>query len=163
MIILAAAMGLNNELGQENGVPLWNLPDEYGRFRESIRNHPIIFGRKSFDVVKKPLEDSLNIVITRQKNYDGNGAVVVHGLGEAIKTAEKERDDIYVVGGGYIFDMAIKIADRMEISVIDATFPDATAFFPKFSTARWKLISSRKHGKDNRHAYSFDFQVWERR
>lgn len=162
MIILAAAMGLNHELGQENGIPLWNLPDEYNRFRESIRNHPVIFGRKSYDVVKTPLEDSLNIVITHQENYDGRGAIVVHSLDEAIRVAEKEGADIYVVGGGYIFNMALPIADRMEISIIDAIFPTATAFFPKFSTDRWQIIFSERHEKDSHHAYPFEFQVWER-
>ncbi|MBW7890217.1 MAG: dihydrofolate reductase [Chitinophagaceae bacterium] len=163
MIILAAAMGLHHELGQESGAPLWNLPDEYNRFRQSIRNHPVIFGRKSFDVVKTPLEDSLNIVITRQENYDGHGAVVVHSLDEAIGVAKKEGTDIYVVGGGYIFDMAIGLADRMEISVIEARFPDANAFFPEFSTDQWELISSERHETDSRHAYPFEFQIWRRR
>lgn len=61
MIILAAAAGLNNELGKEDGVPLWDLPDGYNRFRAQIKSHPIIMGRKSFDVIKEPLENSLNI------------------------------------------------------------------------------------------------------
>src|SRR5690625_4617669 len=115
MIILAAAIGLENELGKEDGVPLWDLPDEYGRFRESIRSHPIIMGRKSFDVIEKPLQGSLNIVITRKTNYDGRGATVVHSLEEALKKAEPA-DKIYVIGGGEIFKTAIQIADKMEIS-----------------------------------------------
>ncbi len=161
MIILAAAVGRNNELGRESGVPLWDLPDEYWRFRESIVSHPIIIGRKSYDVIKEPLPDSLNIVITRQKDYDGNGAVVVHTLEEALKVAEN-KGDVFIIGGGGIFRLAINIADRIEISRIEADFPEATAFFPEFSTDQWRLISSERHETDEHHAYPFVFEIWER-
>lgn len=162
MIILAAAMGLNNELGRENGKPLWDLPDEYANFREQIKSHPIIMGRKSFDVIKEPLPNSLNIVTTRQKSYNGNGAIVVNTLEDAIKAAQPAKV-IYIIGGGEVFKEAIKLADKMELTSIDATFPDAEAFFPKFSEDEWKLISSKKHEQDEQHAYSFVYQTWIRK
>lgn len=159
MIILAAAVGANNELGRASGEPLWNLPDEYQRFRESIRGYPIIIGRKSFDVIKIPIPESLNIVVTRNKDYDANGAVIADSLTEALEKAQPAKK-IYVIGGGGIFKLAIPLADRIEISRIAATFPDATAFFPEFYADKWELISAEKHKADHRHAYSFTFQVW---
>lgn len=162
MIVLAAAMGLNNELGQESGVPLWDLPDEFGRFKESIVGRPIIMGRKSFDVVKKPIPFSKNIVITRNKDYDGNGAMVVNSLELALNEAGNH-SDVYVIGGGDIFRMALPFADKMEISVIDAQFPDANAFFPDFDKEEWILAYTEKHEKDERHAYAFTFQAWVRK
>ncbi len=155
-------MGQNFELGTDDGVPLWDLPDEYNRFRESIRHHPIILGRKSYDVVGSPLEDSLNIVVTRNKSYDAKGAIVAHSLEEALEKAGFGRD-VFVIGGGDIFEMAIGVADRMELSLIDAVFPKAEAFFPKFSTNDWQLVHAEKHEKDERHAYSFTFQIWMRK
>lgn len=160
-IILAAAFGKNYELGTESGAPLWNLPDEYNRFRESIRSFPIIIGRKSFDVIRQPLEDSLNIVVTHRNDYNGHGALVVHSIEEAIAAA-KPAEKIYIIGGGDIFKMAMDFADRMEISRIDKAFTGANAFFPRFSTEKWKLISNQRHEIDERHAYAFDFEVWER-
>lgn len=154
MIILAAAVGLNNELGREDGKPLWDLPDEYATFREHIRLNPVIMGRKSFDVIGKPLEDSLNIVITRQKNYDGKGAIVVHSLEDAIRHAGTS-PKIFVIGGGEIFKMAIEMADRIEISRINGFFPSATAFFPQFSPDDWEPVLIDKHAKDDRHAFSY--------
>lgn len=162
MIILAAAVGLNNELGRESGEPLWNLPDEYARFRASIRSHSIIMGRKSFDVIGKPLEDSLNIVITRQEKEGKNGEIIVHNLGDAIKKAGSGKD-IYVIGGGEIFEIAIKVADKMELSRIDGLFSESTVFFPEFSEEKWGLISAEKQEKDERHAYSFTYEIWIRK
>lgn len=159
MIILAAAMGVNNELGKDDGKPLWDLPDEYANFRKQIKFHPVVMGRKSFDVIQKPLPDSLNIVITRKKEYNGNGAIVVNTLEEAIKAAQPA-GTIYVIGGGEIFNIAINLADKMELSRIDGTFPDADAFFPEFSENDWQLTSSVKHEKDEHHAYSFVYQTW---
>lgn len=161
MIILAAAIGLNDELGRESGKPLWDLPDEYNRFRESIRFHPVIMGRKSYDVVGTPLPDSLNIVITHQDRYDSKGALVVHSLSEAIERASGA-NAAYIIGGGIVFQEAIRLADRMEISRIEGTFPDATAFFPKFSLSEWQLVTSVRHEKGQKHAYAFNFEVWIR-
>ncbi|MBN9350800.1 MAG: dihydrofolate reductase [Chitinophagaceae bacterium] len=161
MIVLAAAFGLNNELGTEDGKPLWNLPDEYNRFRESILGHPIILGRKSWDVVGEPIPGSLNIVITRRTDYAGKGVIVTHSIEEALEKAGSNKS-VYVIGGGDIFNLSMKYANRLEVSRIDAYFPDATAFFPEISKYDWKLTSSEKHGKDARHAYSFEFQIWER-
>lgn len=162
MIILAAAVGLKNELGRESGEPLWDLPDEYWRFRDSIKNHPIIIGRKSYDVINRPLPDSLNIVVTRNTNYNGNGALVVNSLEAALEKVKNE-EIVYIIGGGGLFEHAIKIADKIEISRIEAIFPEATAFFPSFSEEDWKLIFSQRHDRDTRHAYAFTFEVWVRK
>lgn len=162
MITLIAAFGKNHELGRDSGKPLWQLPDEYSRFRLLIKGHPIIMGRKSFDVIEKPLDDSLNIVVTRKKDYDGNGAVVVHSLKDAIATAG-DSDEIFVIGGGQIFSEAIDVADKMELSLIDATFPDADAFFPDFDKNDWELTSSVKHEIDDDHSYVFHYNTWVRK
>lgn len=159
MIILAAAVGLNHELGRKDGKPLWDLPDEYNQFREHIRSHPIIMGRRSFDVIKEPLKGSLNIVVTRQKDYDGKGAVVVHSLGEALQEVESEKI-IYVIGGGEIFKEIIGRADKIELSRIQGTFPEADVFFPEFSADKWQLITSERHEKDKRNSYSFTCETW---
>lgn len=162
MIILAAAYGKNYELGRVSGVPLWDLPDEYWRFRESIKGHPIILGRKSFDVIKEPIAESVNIVVTRRKDFSHTGVTIAHSLGEAIERAGAA-DKIFVIGGGDIFKIAIKIADRIEVSKIEASFPEATTFFPEISPVEWKLISTEYHDKDSRHAFAFTFQVWMRK
>ncbi|HTO16017.1 MAG TPA: dihydrofolate reductase [Edaphocola sp.] len=162
MIILAAAFGNNFELGQNGANPLWNLPDEYNRFIKSIEHHPIIMGRKSYDVVENPIDNCLNIVVTNKEDYNGNGAVVVNSLEKAFEVAKGDKD-IYVIGGGVIFEEVIKFADRMELSRIEGTFPTADAFFPRFSEEEWQLISAERHEKDENHKYAFTFQVWERR
>ncbi len=162
MIVFIAAVGANNELGRADGKPLWHLPDEYNRFRKIIRNHPIIMGRKSFDVIVHPLEDSLNIIITHQKKYHPKGVLVVNTLEQAIQNAGST-NEIYVIGGGEIFKLALSEASRMEISRIDGTFPEADAFFPEFSLQDWKLIATQRHEKDQHHAFSFTYQTWVRK
>lgn len=119
-------------------------------------------GRKSYDVIGKPLEDSVNIIITRNKTYQAPGAVVVHSLDDAINVAG-DADKIYVIGGGEIFNRAILVADRMETSVIQSSFTGANAYFPSFSKDDWTLISDDHHPKDSRHAFAFDFQIWKRK
>lgn len=162
MIVFAAAFGQRHEMAGPTEKPLWDLPDEYNRFRASLKGYPVIMGRKSYDVVKEPLPGSKNIVVTRKKDYDGNGAVVVHSIEEALEEAG-DAEKIYIIGGGKIFEATLDKADRLEVSRIAATFPEATVFFPHFSEEEWKLVSKEHHPVDNKHAYAFHFEVWERR
>lgn len=161
-IILAAAFGKNYELGTNSGVPLWNLPDEYNRFRKSIRSYPVIMGRKSYDVIKNPLEGSRNIVITRNPSYRREGVTVVHNYEDAV-TAAIPAEKIYVIGGSDIFRIAIKTAGRLEVSRIDNTFNGADVYFPEISKEEWELVSSERHETDKQHLYPFNFEIWQRK
>lgn len=161
MITLIAAAGENNELGKNNDLP-WHLPDDFKRFKKITSNHFIIMGRKTFESFPNPLPNRVHIVITTDRDYAKEGAVVVHSMDEALEKARSKKD-VFIIGGGEIFKLALPIADKIELTRIHATFPDADTFFPKFSKEEWKLISEEKHKKDEKHNYSFTFETWVRK
>ncbi len=161
MTTLIAAAGENNELGRNNDL-LWHLPDDFKRFKKITSHHFIIMGRKTFESFPNPLPTRVHIVITTNKNYGKEGAVVVHSLEEAIEKAASKKD-IFVIGGGEIFKLALDIADKIELTRVHATFDDADTFFPEFSKEEWKLISEEKHEKDAKHKYAFTYETWVRK
>lgn len=161
MITLIAAAGENNELGKDNDL-LWHLPDDFKRFKKLTSHHFIIMGRKTFESFPKPLPNRVHIVITTNRNYGKEGAVVVHTLDEALEKAASTKD-IFVIGGGEIFDMALEVADKIELTRVHGTFEDADTFFPEFSKDEWELISEEKHGKDDKHKYAFTYETWIRK
>jgi len=115
----------------KNNTLIWHLPADLKRFKELTTGNVIIMGRKTFDSIGRPLPNRLNIVITRQTNYQQEGVIIVHSLEEAILKAKSlHRGDIYIVGGAEIYQMAMKLADEIEVTLLHDIF-DGDAFFPE--------------------------------
>ena len=159
MVIMIAAAAENNALGKDNQL-LWHLPDDFKRFKQITTGHPIIMGRKTFESFPSPLPNRQHVVITRQKNYNTPGCDVVSSLSNAFKTANKS-DEVFIIGGGEIYHLALPYADKIELTRVHAEF-EADAFFPKLNLAEWQLIKSEFHPKDDRHQYNFSYDTYVR-
>ena len=157
---MIAAAGENNALGKDNDL-VWHLPDDFRRFKALTTGHYIIMGRKTFESFPKPLPNRTHVVITRQKDYQREGAVVVHSLKDALETAQEDPQP-FIIGGGEIFDMGLKVTEKIELTRVHADF-EADAFFPELDLDQWELVSSEYHGKDERHNYDFTFLTYVRR
>lgn len=158
MITMIAAAGENNELGKDNDL-LWHLPDDFKRFKQLTTGHHIIMGRKTFETFPKPLPNRTHIVITRNKNYESEGAVVVHDMKEALKLAEKDEQP-FIIGGGEIYQMGLPFSAKIELTRVHGSFEGADTFFPNFSKDEWQLTAETEHGKDEKHDYAFSYQTW---
>lgn len=159
MITLIAAAGANNELGKDNDL-VWHLPDDFKRFKSLTTGHHIIMGRKTFESFPKPLPHRTHVVITRNKDYQKEGAIVVHSMEEALEIA-KEDPQPFIIGGGEIYTLGIGFSDKIELTRVDGNF-EADAFFPKINLDNWKLISEVSHPKDEKHQYAFSYQTFVR-
>lgn len=157
MIIAIAAIGLNNELGKDNQL-IWHLPNDFKRFKTLTTGHYIIMGRKTFESFPKPLPNRTHVIITRQKNYTAENCIVVDSLKKAIAICPKD-EDVYIIGGGEIYNQSIDFADKLEITKVFHSF-EADTFFPEIDTAKWELVSEEFHPKDEKHAYAFCFQTY---
>lgn len=91
-ISLIAAISENNVIGRDNDLP-WNIPEDLKRFKEITSGHPVIMGRKTYESIGRLLPKRTNIIITRDKNYVVNNAVIVNSLDEAIEQAKKSIHD----------------------------------------------------------------------
>ena len=160
MVILIAAIANNNALGKDNQL-LWHLPDDFKRFKAVTSGHYIIMGRKTFESFPKPLPNRTHVVITRQKDYHPEGCIVVDSIEKALEISP-EGQDVFVIGGGEIYNLAMRFADKLDITKVHADF-DADVYFPEISPEDWKLESSEFHPKDDRHAYDFTFSAFIRK
>ena len=160
MITLIAAIGENNELGKNNKM-LWHLPDDFKRFKKVTTGHAVIMGRKTYESLgKKALPKRTNVVITRDRNYEGGCAIVVDSLKKALRVIHDP--DPYIIGGGEIYRQALKIADRLDLTIVHDTF-EADTFFPEFDKKDWQEVSREFHPKDNKHAYDFSFVSYQKK
>ena len=159
MIIMIAAAAENNALGKDNKI-VWHLPDDFKRFKQLTSGHHIIMGRKTFESFPKPLPNRTHIVISQQKGYSAENCIVVNSLEKALEVAPKN-EDIFIIGGAQIYDLALNISDKLELTRVHGVF-EADAFFPKIDFQHWKMDFEEKHLKDERHNFDFTFQTYSR-
>lgn len=159
-IIVAASE--NNVIGIKNRLP-WNLPADLQFFKNTTWGFPIIMGRKTFESMGKPLKGRQNIVITRQQDYTRPGIIVVNTIADAIREAEKQDvQEIFITGGTEIFLQAFPLVNRIYLTRVHATV-NGDAFFPEINPAEWALTRSEPHAADEKHAYAFTFECWEKK
>lgn len=125
---------------------------------------PVIMGRKTFESLSgKPLQGRLNIIITRQRNWQPEGVTVVHSLDDALFVASSaDYKEVFVAGGGEIYREALLQADKIYLTRVLAA-PEADTFFPELAPDEWQLISDETFAKNEKHAYSYSFQLWTRK
>jgi dihydrofolate reductase len=164
MVSAIAALSKNRIIGRKNDLP-WKLPDDMKFFMETTKGHHVVMGRKNYDSLKgkfKPLPNRTNIILTRQNNLDAPGCIVLHDVKEALLVANKNSEtECFIIGGAEIYDIAMPHTDRLYLTEIDAVIEGDT-YFPEFNKSKWREISRVHHPADDRHAYAFDFVVYDR-
>ena len=157
--VVAAAT--NNAIGKK-GQLLWNLPNDLKFFKNTTWGMPVIMGRKTFEALNKPLAGRINIVITRQADWKAEGIITVKGFDEAFKVAEATNCmEWFIIGGGEIFKQSMDLIQRIYMTRVDVS-PDGDTFYPEIDNSVWEMISSQHFEADDKHAYSYSFEIWEK-
>jgi len=157
---MIAAAGENNALGKENDL-VWHLPDDFKRFKRLTSGHYIIMGRKTFESFPKLLPNRTHVIITRNKDYAPKDTIVVHSMEEALRVTKLD-EEVFIIGGGEIYEMGMKFAGRIELTRVHGEF-EADTYFPKIDTEQWDLVKEKFHDKDQDHDYSFTYLTYERK
>jgi len=160
-VSIIVAMDKKRGIGKSNALP-WYIPDDLKRFRKLTTGHPVIMGRKTFESIiarlGKPLPKRTNIIVTRNpqigRSWTSQDDVIIAGsLEEALDKARGvETIEIFIIGGGQIFEQSLAFVDRLYVTLVDAEF-DADVFFPDYSDFK-KAISQEK-GQSNGLSYTF--------
>jgi dihydrofolate reductase len=157
MIIMIAAVAENNALGKNNEL-VWHLPNDFKRFKSLTTGHHIIMGRKTFESFPKPLPNRTHVVITRNKNYNPEGCIVVDSIEKAISICP-ENETSFIIGGGEIYNLGLQFADQLEITRVHHSF-DADAFFPEINSNDWKEIQTEFNPIDDKHQFAYTYQTF---
>lgn len=161
---LIAARTQNNVIGKNNDLP-WHLPDDMKYFMQTTKGHHTIMGRKNYDSIPekfRPLPNRTNIVITRQVDFHAPGCIVVNTLEKSLEIARGNGEvEVFIIGGSEIYNLGFAFANKLYLTEINTTLVGDT-YFPEFNKKDWKEVSRVHHGKDERHAFDFDFVVYEK-
>lgn len=143
-IKLICAISKNNVIGKENNLP-WNIGDDLKRFKELTSNNIIVMGRKTYESIGRPLPNRRNIVLSNDTNLKIENVEVVNSSQKVLDLYNKNKgeEDLYVIGGTYIYDLFLDNCEYLNITFIDKEF-EGDAYFPKINWQEWELIKEVK-------------------
>jgi dihydrofolate reductase len=134
------AMASNRVIGNRGEIP-WKIPGEQKMFKEITMGHTMIMGRKTYEAIGCALPGRTSIVVTRQADYQAPGCKVVNDLKSALAACSPDEGEVFIIGGGQIYENTISIADRIYLTVLPKEVSGDT-FFPEFSESDFEIKKS---------------------
>lgn len=145
---LIVAVDKNWGIGYQNKL-LNSIPEDMKFFRETTTGKVVVMGRKTLESFpnKRPLKNRTNIVITRQKDYKVDGAVVLHSVEEALDYLKQfKSEDIYVIGGASIYEQMLPYCDVAHVTVMDYAY-QADTWFPNLDKMEEFVVAADSEEK----------------
>lgn len=151
-IILIAAQSHNGCIGIDGKLP-WHIPEELKYFREITLGNVVVMGRKTWESLPtKPLDKRVNIVLSRQKDYKAEGAIVFHSLEDLL--SENINKTLICIGGAEIYKQMLPLAQRLYLTTVHKHIK-GTDYFPYIEPENWKVISaSTQYGETSKLYYT---------
>ena len=145
---LIFARSRNGVIGKDNTLP-WHLPEDLAHFKQTTLGQPVLMGRKTWESLPskfRPLPGRTNIVVTRQTNWQADGAVMAHAIEDALQLCPADAQ-VWVIGGAEVYAQAMPLATRAVVTEVDADF-EGDAVAPTFDGS-WQEIERPPHTAAN--------------
>lgn len=142
MIKIIVAMDKNNLIGTHlgtMGMP-WHNAEDLKHFKETTWQKTILMGRKTFEVINKPLPQRKTIVVTRDQDITYEDVTICHDLDALLKTYPQD-EDLYICGGASIYKQTLPLADELIISYIPGEY-EGDAYFPYINEDEFKCVET---------------------
>lgn len=158
------AVDENWAIGKDNQL-LFHIKDDLQRFKTLTMGRAVVMGRKTFESLpdKKPLPGRDNYILSRDKNYSVEGAIVINSYAEFLsKHAHKyQPSNIYIIGGAEIYRLFFNCIDEIYLTKIHKAVKDADTFFPNLDVLdNWELESHTDVYKD-KHGLEYEFMLYK--
>lgn len=160
---IIVATSINRVIGRNNVLP-WHLPADLAHFKSVTMGKPVVMGRKTWESIGKPLPGRTNVVVTHDKNYQADGALVVGSLAEAESAAEREHgdiDELMIIGGATLYDEVIDSVDRIYLTEVNEVVEGDT-WFPDIDVSDWREVSREDFEADDKNPFDYSFIVLDR-
>lgn len=139
-VTIVAAVARNGVIGVDGGLP-WRLPEDMRRFKELTLGHVLVMGRRTYESIGRPLPGRTTVVVTRSPDWEAGAEGVLRAgdVEEALTLAAELDDEVFVVGGAQVYAAALPLADRLELTEVEAE-PAGDTFFPAVEWSRWREV-----------------------
>ncbi len=127
-------------IGLDGGIP-WHYPEDLKRFKRTTLGAAIIMGRLTWESINcKALPGRRNIVISRNPVKS-----IEHYDQVQLALSACDDQDIWVIGGGQIYQAAFKWLTRLDITYVPDRIdrPDAVRF-PAIDPRVWQTTETTR-------------------
>ncbi|MEJ6022623.1 dihydrofolate reductase [Ramlibacter sp. PS4R-6] len=148
------ARAANGVIGK-GGVLPWHLPEDLAHFKELTLGCPVVMGRKTWESLPprfRPLPGRRNIVVTRNAQWQAQGAERAASLPEALALCAGE-PQVWVIGGAEIFAQALPLSHVAEVTEIARDY-EGDVYAPPLGP-EWAETKRERHGSAAGFDYSF--------
>lgn len=134
MIAIIAAVGQNYELGKKGDL-CWRIKADLQRFKRLTTKHTVVMGYNTYKSLGfKPLPNRKNYVVTKcpldKETSKGVIEIPEDKLLDSLTGWSKAKEEIFIIGGGALYKKCISWADKIYLTKIKKTDPEADTFFP---------------------------------
>ena len=158
---IIVAVASDGAIGRANDL-LWHLPADLKRFKELTTGHTILMGRKTFESLPHgPLPNRRNIIISRSLPAQP-GAEVYPTIQQAMEACASD-EEVFIIGGGEIYHQLLPNTERIYLTRVQASFPDAEVFFPELDPTEWIEEAREVYPRDERNEYDTELLLLRRR
>lgn len=154
MISIIVAMARDRVIGGNNQL-LWHISEDLRRFKALTMGCAIIMGRKTYESIGRALPGRKNIVLSSDKSLELQGCVVVESIAQALEKCE-DSQEIFVIGGGQIYEQTLAMADKLYITYVDAAYQGDT-LFPEIDQNLWQETSREDFDAGEKFGSPFSF------
>lgn len=155
MIVAAAENGV---IGKDGGMP-WRLSADLKNFKRITMGSTMIMGRKTWESLPGLLPGRETVIITRQSDFQVDGAIVVGSLEAALSATEDQSP--FIVGGAEIYRLALPHVSRIYLTRVHAEIEGDTVL-PELDFEQWKKLESVSHAADEKNSYDYSFEIYEK-
>jgi len=157
-VSLVAIVARDGGIGNAGGL-LVRLPDDLRRFKQITLGTPMVMGRKTWESIGRPLPGRRSIVVSRDPRFAAEGAETATSLDAALALAGSV-PLVHVVGGAEIYELAMPLADELQLTELDAEFP-ADTFFPPWD--RRRFIEVAREQRETAEGLRYAFVTYKKR
>ena len=144
-VTLVVARATNGVIGRDGGLP-WHISADLKRFKALTMGSAMVMGRRTFDSLPKLLPGRRHIVLTRDPSWRAEGAEVAASVDQALELAGAE--PLSVIGGAEIFALLLPLAERVELTEVQADIKGDTFMPDPRETGRWQEVAREEHPAD---------------
>lgn len=163
MLSMIMAVADDGAIGK-NGTMPWHLAGDLKHFKKVTLGHPMIMGRKTFESLGGVLPKREHIVVTANPfyTYDHPRVRIAHDIDEVLSLAKESETEYMVIGGRSICEMAMPLCDRLYLTHVHASFPDADTFLPLPDLSSYDILDRSELMTDPESGLSYEFITYQK-
>ncbi|MBP5526896.1 MAG: dihydrofolate reductase [Bacteroidales bacterium] len=160
---IIVALATNRAIGLNGDMP-WHLSGDLKRFKALTMGHTVVMGRRTWESLPKhPLAGRRNIVFSQSEAFAPEGAEIVHSINGLFDLLKDCDDEVFIIGGGRIYNMLMPWVNRLYITWVYKEFTEADTFFPVIDLSEFTKVNETEIMTDEKSGLGFSYAEYDRK